>query len=162
MVKVVESKEEFDSILRQNPLVLVDFTAAWCGPCKQIAPVYEQFSKKYPKITAIKVDVDQLKDVAQEYGISAMPTFKVFLQSREINEMRGADRNGLENLFKGSIDLYETKLKELEEKKKVSESYDELMLKSVKELKAMLQDRGISLSGLSEKQDLAKKLKGLL
>ncbi|KAJ3306394.1 hypothetical protein HDV03_005361 [Kappamyces sp. JEL0829] len=101
----------------------------------------------------IKLDVDQVQQVAAEQGISAMPTFKVYLQGREIKDMRGADRNGLERLAKARH----------EQKKAamggpVTESRQELMGKSIKELKEMLTSRSISLVGLAEKSDLVERL----
>ncbi|KAJ3331246.1 hypothetical protein HDU91_003382 [Kappamyces sp. JEL0680] len=116
----------------------------------------------------IKLDVDQVQQVAAEQGISAMPTFKVYLQGREIKDMRGADRNGLERLVKESIEFhaqaYSSQAKARHEQKKaamggpVTESRQELMGKSIKELKEMLTSRSISLVGLAEKSDLVERL----
>ncbi|KAK0208742.1 thioredoxin-domain-containing protein [Desarmillaria ectypa] len=76
---------------------VIDFHAHWCGPCHAIAPTYEDISRKYKNINFLKCDVDAAKDVASAYRVSAMPTF-IFLRGTEkIDQVRGADRNALEN-----------------------------------------------------------------
>ena len=59
---------------------MIDFFATWCGPCKMIAPKIEQMAGEMANVVFLKVDVDEAEDVAQEYNISAMPTF-VFLKN---------------------------------------------------------------------------------
>ena len=61
-------------------LVVIDFFATWCGPCKMIAPKIEQMAGSMANVVFLKVDVDEAEDVAQEYNISAMPTF-IFLKN---------------------------------------------------------------------------------
>ena len=65
--------------------------AEWCGPCKAIAPRLEELSKQHTGITFLKVDVDQCEDLAQEYKITAMPTFMAFLKGEKIDTIVGAD-----------------------------------------------------------------------
>lgn len=98
MVQYAKNLTEFDSYLAQTSegkLMVVDFTASWCGPCRMIAPIYEELAGKNPDVIFIKVDVDQAEDVAAKYGIQAMPTFKFFKNGAEISEMKGADPDGL-------------------------------------------------------------------
>lgn len=95
------------SALRQvfanNTYVAIDFTAAWCGPCKVIGPVFEKLSAQHaiPGTFAFaKVDVDEAQDIAREYGISAMPTFMFFKEGKQVavngqSLIRGADAKSL-------------------------------------------------------------------
>lgn len=102
MVQVVSSKEEFAKIIQGSGLTVVDFYAVWCGPCKAIAPVLDQFASQLPNVTFIKVDVDQSGDIAREYQVSAMPTFKLFKNGKEVGELVGADPNRLRQLIEAN------------------------------------------------------------
>merc|ERR1712083_1285165 len=62
--------------------VVVDFHATWCGPCKMIAPHLEEMDKTMDDVVFLKVDVDECEDIAEEYKVTAMPTF-VFLKNKE-------------------------------------------------------------------------------
>jgi thioredoxin 1 len=76
--------------------MIVDAFATWCGPCKVIAPVIVGYSKKYPNARFYKIDVDEVPDVAQELGIRAMPTFKVFKDGEEVEQVVGMNPPGVE------------------------------------------------------------------
>jgi len=89
----IESPAQFNSLLSSSRIVVVDFYADWCGPCKAIAPVYEQLSAQLSRpniITFTKVNTDAQAQIAQGYGITAMPTFMIFKNGREVQKIRGA------------------------------------------------------------------------
>lgn len=98
MVQQIDSLEQLTE-LSKNKIVIVDFYADWCGPCKMIKPKFESFSQTYTNIVAVKVDVDEAGDVAEKYDISAMPTFIVLKNGEKVDEMVGADTGKLEQLF---------------------------------------------------------------
>ncbi|KAJ1921137.1 hypothetical protein IWQ60_006828 [Tieghemiomyces parasiticus] len=96
--KVVEvkSKAEFDDLIKNNARVIVDFSATWCGPCKTIAPIFAKLSETYGNIKFVKVDVDDVAEVAQAYSVTAMPTFLSFKDGSVVGEpLRGANPSAL-------------------------------------------------------------------
>ncbi|GAB68013.1 thioredoxin [Plasmodium cynomolgi strain B] len=99
MVKIVGSQADFEAILSQNELVIVDFFAEWCGPCKRIAPFYEECSKKYTKMVFIKVDVDEVSEVTEKENITSMPTFKVYKNGSVVDTLLGANDTALKQLI---------------------------------------------------------------
>ncbi|XP_035530950.1 thioredoxin [Morone saxatilis] len=99
MVREVESLDDFKAILKEagDKLVVVDFTATWCGPCKQIAPIFvEQSSKPENKnVIFLKVDVDEAEDVSSFCNISCMPTFHFYKNGEKVFEFSGANTTTL-------------------------------------------------------------------
>lgn len=98
-IKVITDEAHFQTELSSasTRLVVVDFTATWCGPCQRIAPVFQQLAAKYPKAIFLKVDVDQCQETAAAQGVSAMPTFIFYRNRTKVDRIQGADPTSLEN-----------------------------------------------------------------
>ncbi|KAL7538793.1 hypothetical protein ACHAWF_006216 [Thalassiosira exigua] len=97
MVKLVESEGEWAELMEKSneKLVVVDFTASWCGPCQMIAPHFEAMSKEFTNVIFVKVDVDAQEKISQMCGIRAMPTFQFYKGGSKVDEMCGANINSL-------------------------------------------------------------------
>ncbi|KAF4448787.1 putative thioredoxin [Fusarium austroafricanum] len=100
--KIAESSE-LDAVLASHTRVVVDFYADWCPPCRAIAPVFSGLADTHAasgKLAFAKVNTDHVKDVAQKYGITAMPTFVFFEGGEAKDRIRGANRGKLESSVK--------------------------------------------------------------
>lgn len=74
MATVSLTKETFDQTVDGNEIVLIDFWADWCGPCKSFGPIYEKVSENHDDIVFAKVDTDAEQELAQAFGIRSIPT----------------------------------------------------------------------------------------
>ncbi|EAA14367.3 thioredoxin-2 [Anopheles arabiensis] len=102
MVYMVKDSEDFNNKLEAagDQLVVVDFFATWCGPCKVIAPKLEEFQNKYAdKIVVVKVDVDECEELAAQYNIASMPTFLFIKRKEVVGQFSGANAEKLENFI---------------------------------------------------------------
>lgn len=103
----IESPTQFSNLLATSTIVIADFYADWCGPCKQIAPVYEQLSAQLSrpnKITFTKINTDRQQELAQAYGVTAMPTFMIFKNGRRTESIQGANMPALSSAIKKVAD----------------------------------------------------------
>lgn len=97
-VRVINDEAHFQAELSAAGirLVVVDFTATWCGPCQRIAPLFDQLPNKYPRAVFLKVDVEKCQETAAAQGVSAMPTFIFYRNKTKIDRLQGADIQALE------------------------------------------------------------------
>jgi thioredoxin len=99
----ISSTDQFSALLSSSTIVVADFYADWCGPCKQIAPIFEQLSAQLSrpnKITFAKIDTDKQQDLSRSYGVKAMPTFMVFKNARRVEFIEGANPRQLSSVVK--------------------------------------------------------------
>lgn len=92
MAEVVITNANFEEEVLKSPLpVMIDFWAAWCGPCKVLSPLVEELAKEYEgKIKVGKVNVDEENDLSTNYQILSIPTLKFFKGGQEVGEIVGA------------------------------------------------------------------------
>ncbi len=88
MIKHINNKSDFVDATASGT-VLVDFYANWCGPCKMLAPVLEQFANDMPDVQVIKVDVDVVSDVAKEFGVVSIPTLILCKEGEIVDKQVG-------------------------------------------------------------------------
>ena len=90
MATVELTKENFEQVITGNDMVLVDFWAPWCGPCRSFAPVFEQASEKYPHVVFAKVNTEDEQEIASHFQIRSIPTLMIFREKTIIFSQPGA------------------------------------------------------------------------
>ncbi|KAF4487733.1 Thioredoxin 1 [Fusarium agapanthi] len=99
-VVTIDSKRHFDSVLKSSRIVIADFYADWSDTSNQIAPIYERFAKDVAQpnlITLVKVNSDNQPELSQEYKITNPPTFIVFADGKQVDQVQGADPQKLKD-----------------------------------------------------------------
>jgi len=84
------TRENLDATIRDNDIVLIDFWAEWCGPCRNFSPVFDKVSENHPDIVFGKVDIEDQQEIAQRFGIRSIPTLAVFREQTLIMLGAGA------------------------------------------------------------------------
>ncbi|XP_004489966.1 thioredoxin H2-like [Cicer arietinum] len=91
-------KAHFEASKETNKLMVIDFTATWCRPCKYMDPIVKELAAKYKDVEFIKIDVDELMEVARAFQVQTMPTFILIKKGNVVERVVGAKKEELQKL----------------------------------------------------------------
>ncbi|HEY1097632.1 MAG TPA: thioredoxin [Myxococcota bacterium] len=121
MATVHATEQNFENLVTDSDILVVDFWAEWCGPCKAFAPVFEQMSNKHGDVTFAKVDTEEQQGLARAFGVRAIPMVAVFRQQVLLYAEAGAlPESALEELITQArgLDMVKVKAEIAEEEAK--------------------------------------------
>ena len=84
MVKHICQDSFNEEVLNSKGVVVVDFFATWCAPCKMLAPVLEELQSEMSEVSIVKIDVDESPEIANKYGVQSIPTIKIFKDGADV------------------------------------------------------------------------------
>lgn len=84
------TKNNFDQIKNSEKIVLLDFYADWCGPCRMVSPIVDEIAKENPQYLVGKINVDNEPELAQEFGVSSIPVLVIMKDGKVVNQSVGA------------------------------------------------------------------------
>ncbi|XP_059830797.1 thioredoxin-like [Hypanus sabinus] len=102
VIRKLENKKDFEMILKESgsKLVVIDFSATWCGPCKMIKSCFQKLAEDNTDVIFCEVDVDDAADIAEQCSINCMPTFHFYKNGEKLFDFSGANESTLEEKVK--------------------------------------------------------------
>jgi thioredoxin len=98
VLKFDESQHDIEKIKKENKNVVIDFTADWCGPCKQLGPKLEEYAKS-GKFLLVKINVDDNRNISEQFAISGIPHVILFVEGVEKYKFTGFNTKSLEEMI---------------------------------------------------------------
>ncbi|OLL26175.1 Thioredoxin-like protein 1 [Neolecta irregularis DAH-3] len=95
-VKILGTDKEFEDLLKSSKVLIVDFFALWCAPCRAAKPLFEKYAVSYHPIVFASVDIEILKSTARKYNVTSIPTFIVFKDGNPVETIKGVQQQQLE------------------------------------------------------------------
>ena len=106
MATIELSKENFNATIENNDVVIVDFWASWCGPCRMFAPTFEAVSEQYPNVVFAKLNTEDQQELAASFNIRSIPTLMVFREKIIVFTQAGMlPKAGFEQVVQKSLEL---------------------------------------------------------
>ncbi len=127
MATLEMTKDNFEDTINDHDIVLIDFWADWCGPCKMFGPVFEKVSEEHPDAVFAKVDTEAQQELAGSFGIRSIPTLAIFREKTLVFLQAGALpeaalRDILDQVEKLDMDEVRAKIAEEEAKQRAAEA----------------------------------------
>ncbi|XP_059462627.1 thioredoxin H-type [Corylus avellana] len=107
-VHLIATKESWDQKMaeasRDGKIVIANFSATWCGPCRMVAPFYCELSEKYPSLMFLLIDVEELTEFSASWDIKATPTFFFLKDGQQVDKLVGANKPELQKKVTAIVD----------------------------------------------------------
>ncbi|MDM8564374.1 thioredoxin [Candidatus Halobeggiatoa sp. HSG11] len=106
MATIELTQDNFEQTINENDIVLIDFWASWCGPCRSFAPIYEKVSEKYPDMVFSKINTEEERGLATQFQIRSIPTLVIFREKIIIFSQPGSlPETALEEVISKALEL---------------------------------------------------------
>lgn len=102
-MKELTEKKDLDMIINENSVVVIDYWAEWCGPCKRIAPMYSELDEKFKDVVFVKVNVDESVDITENTEIKCLPTFHIFKNNEHVETIEGSKIEEITNAIEKHV-----------------------------------------------------------
>ncbi len=107
MISNIYDANFMNEVLNEEKLVLVDFSAIWCGPCKMVAPILEEIAYENDNVKIVKIDVDASPFISRKYRINSIPNIKFFKNGRVVDEIVGfVPKREIEEVINRNLNQY--------------------------------------------------------